>query len=188
MEQLTHVDLTDDQYRIEQSSVRNKYEAMDADGDTVLRGNHKMFEMQDEIHFTTADGTEVCTATANEAVDIASDYHLTDSKTGEDIVILDNDFSLLQDTWRIRDPADRSVVAEISSRGALVTLGRKLLPVGGWIPRKFEITDDNGTCIGSIAEEIAVRDRYDITIDTETAVPSVAIVAGAMVIDAIQGN
>ena len=35
------VDLTDDSYTVEQSLIRNKYAASDADGNTVLRGKQK---------------------------------------------------------------------------------------------------------------------------------------------------
>lgn len=188
MEQISLVDFDDDRYRIEQTAVRNKYKVMDSGGNTVLRGNHEMFEMKDEFHFTDGDGTDVLTAKAEGTMDIAGDYLLRDSQTEENIVVLDNDFSIFQDTWRIRDVDDQSVLAEINSRGALVTLARKLLPVGGWIPHKYEIADESGERAGSIEGQFAFQDRYEITIDGASSVPKEAIVAGAVVIDAIQGN
>lgn len=182
------VDLTDDHYTVEQHSIRNKYEAMDAAGNTVLRGKHEMFKVKDEFPFTDADGNDAFTIKASGMMDIAGDYLLTDSQTGDELVILDNDFSIFQDTWTIRDAEDRSVLAEITSRGALITLARKLLPFGEWIPHKYEIVDETGDHVGQIDGQFSLKDRYEISIDDAGSVPKEPIVAGAMVIDAIQGN
>jgi uncharacterized protein YxjI len=121
-------------------------------------------------------------------LDIAGDYLLTDSQTGEDIVVLDNNFSLLQDTWRIRDAEDGSLIAKITSRGGLITVGRKVLPVGQFIGHKFEITDAEGDAVGTIESDYAIRDQYEITITDASSVPPGPIVVGTIVIDAIQGN
>lgn len=187
MEQIDQVALTDDQYTVMKTSVRNKYEATDSDGKSILRGNHEMFEMQDEFNITDANEDDVYNVEASEAIDIAGTYLLTDTQTGEEIALLDNDFSLLQDTWRIRDPADQSVLAELNSRGAPFALARKVLPVGGLIKRAYEISDETGSHIGSITEKHSVRTQYEITIEDASTVPKAAIVVGAMVIDGIQG-
>lgn len=187
MEQVSHLPLSDDEYTVKQTSVRNEYEARDARGNTILRGNHEMFELQDTFQFTDTDGDEVFTVEATGTMDIAGDYLLTDNRTGEDTVILDNDFSILQDTWRIRDADDQSLLAEMNSRGALYTVGRKLLPIGGWIPRRYEITDEAGDHVGVIEEQVSARDQYEISIEDAGTVPTESIVVGAMVIDAIQG-
>jgi len=182
------VDLSDDRYTVEQHSIRNKYEAMDAEGNTVLRGKHEMFKVKDEFPFTDPDGNEAFTIKASGVMDIAGDYLLTDGQTGDELVILDNDFSILQDTWTIRDADDRSVLAEITSRGAVITLARQFLPFGEWIPHKYEIVDETGAHVGQIDGQFSLKDRYEISIDDASSVPKEPIVAGAMVIDAIQGN
>ena len=182
------VELTDDRYTVEQSLVRNKYRALDAAGNTVLRGKQKLFKLKEEFPFSDADGDDVFTVKASGIIDVAGDYLLTDARTGEDLVILDNDFSILQDTWTIRDADTGAKLAEINSRGALVTLARNYLPFGGWIPHKYEITDANGGHVGSIHGQFSLRDRYEITIDDASNVPKEPVVAAAMVIDAIQGN
>lgn len=180
--------LPDDQYTVEQSLIRNKYKALDAGGNTVLRGRQKRFRMKEEFPFTDADGNDVFTVKAGSIIDVAGDYILTDSQTGEDLVILDNDYSLFQDTWRIRDSDTKSKIAEINSRGALMALARNKLPFGEWIPQKYEITDADGNHVGSIHGQISLRDRYEISIDDASTVPKEPIVAAAMVIDAIQGH
>ncbi|ELY84689.1 LURP-one-related/scramblase family protein [Natrinema altunense] len=182
------IELTDDRYTVEQGFVRNKYKALDVDGNVVLRGKQKMLKMKEKFPFVDADGNEVFTVKAGGLIDVANNYVLSDAQTGEDIVILDNDYSLLQDTWKIRDATTEAKLAEINSRGAMVTVARNVVPFGGWIPHKYEITDQKGTHVGSIEGQFSLRDRYEIVIDDASTVPKEPIVAAAMVIDAIQGN
>ena len=56
------------------------------------------------------------------------------------------------------------------SRGALYTLGRKLLPAGRGIAHKYEITDAEDNTVGSIEGEFALSDfdQYEVTL-TETS-------------------
>ena len=186
------LDLSSTEYTVEQTGTdknfRPEYEARDVTGDTIFRCTHQMYEETDTFPFVDSDGTELFTVEATGSWDIAGDYLLTDSQTGEELVVLDNDFSLFQDTWRIRNAADESLLAEITSRGALFTLGRKLLPVGQWIGHQFEIADADGTSVGTIESGFAVFDQYEITISDRSSVPLGPIVAGTVVMDAIQGN
>ncbi|WP_247003747.1 LURP-one-related/scramblase family protein [Halosolutus gelatinilyticus] len=182
------IELTDDRYTVEQSLIRNKYRALDAVGDVVLQGKQKMFKMKEEFPFVDGDGNEVFTVKAGGIIDVAGNYVLSDAQTGEDLVVLDNDFSFFQDTWIVRDATTEEKLAEINSRGAVVTLARNVVPFGGWIPHKYEITDREGGHVGSISGQFSLRDRYEIVIDDASTVPKEPIVAAAMVIDAIQGN
>jgi len=182
------IDLSDDSYTVEQSLIRSKYKAMDAAGNVVLRGKQKMLKMKEQFPFVDANGDEVFEVNAGGIIDVAGNYVLTDSKTGEDIVILDNDYSIFQDTWKIRDASTEAKIAEINSQGALVTIARNVVPFGGWIPHKYEITDQDGNHVGNIDGQFSLKDRYEITIDDASTVPKEPIIAAAMVIDAIQGN
>jgi len=182
------VDLSDDSYTVVQSLVRNKYRATDSAGSVVLRGKQKMLKLKEEFPFVDADGNPVFEVKAGGIIDVAGDYMLTDSRTGEDVVILDNDYSMLQDTWTVRDADTEAALAKIDSRGALATVARNVLPFGHWIPHRYEITDADGGHVGTIAGKFSLRDTYEITIDDATGVPKEAVVAAAMVIDAIQGN
>ncbi|WP_256297969.1 LURP-one-related/scramblase family protein [Haloarchaeobius salinus] len=185
---ISGIELTDDRYTVVQSLIRNKYRAEDAAGNVVLRGKQKMFKMKEEFPFVDGNGEDVFTVKAGSIIDVAGNYMLSDARTGEDIVVLDNDFSLLQDTWRIRDARTEEVLARIDSRGAMVTLARNFIPFGELIPHKYEITDANGNHVGRIDGQFSFKDKYDIVIDDASAVPKEPIVAAAMVIDAIQGN
>ncbi len=186
---LSTIDFDDDRYTVEQSLIRNKYAAYDSAGDLVLRGKQKLLKMKEEFPFVDADGEEVFTVKAGGVIDVAGNYAITDAATGDRVAILDNDFSLLQDTWTVRDGETEAVIARIDSRGAAVTLARNLIPiVGPLIPHKYEITDQQGGHVGTISGQFSLKDRYDITIDDASSVPKDAIIAAAMVIDAIQGN
>jgi len=182
------IKLTDDSYAVEQSLVRNKYKAMDKAGNVVIRGKQKMFKLKEEFPFVDAQGNEVFTVKAGGIMDVAGNYVLSDAQTGEEIVILDNDYSILQDTWTIRDARTEAKIAEINSQGAAITIARNVVPFGGWIPHKYEITDVDGNHVGNIDGQFSLKDRYEITIDDASNVPKEAIIAAAMVIDAIQGN
>jgi len=182
------IELRDNRYTVVQSLVRNKYRAEDQRGNVVLRGKQKLFKMKEEFPFVDADGNDVFTVKAGGIIDIAGNYLLRDAQTGEDVVILDNDYSIFRDVWRIRDPHTEAKIAEISSRGAVVTLARNLLPFGIVLPHKYEITDAEGGHVGRISGRLSLQDRYDIVIDDASDVPKESIIVAAMVIDAIQGN
>lgn len=188
----TALNLSGSQYTVEQTGTdknfQPEYEARDVTGETIFRCTHQMYEGNDTFPFLDTDGTELFAVEASGNWDIAGDYLLTDSQTGKELVVLDNDFSLFQDTWRIRDAEDESLLAKIKSRGALFTVGRKILPVGQWVGHKFEITDAEGTAVGTIESGFGVFDQYEITISDSSSVPMDPIVAGTVVIDAIQGN
>jgi uncharacterized protein YxjI len=185
---ITGIDLSGDRYVVEQSLVRNKYKATDSNGNVVLRGKQKLFKLKERFPFVDADGEDVFEVKAGGIIDVAGNYVLTDSRTDEDVVVLDNDVSILRDTWTIRDAGDESKIAEINSRGALVTLARNVVPFGEWIPHKYEITDRDGDHVGTIAGTFSLRDRYEIVIDDASDVRKEPVIAAAMVIDAIQGN
>jgi uncharacterized protein YxjI len=186
---ISGIELQDDEYTVIQGIVRNKYRAVDAAGETVLRGKQELFRLKEKFPFVDGDGEEVFTVTASSVVDIAGDYVLTDAQTDEPVVILDNDFSLLQDTWTVRDPETNEALAEINSRGAVFTLARNLLPFGELIPHKYEISDAQDMHVGSIDGQFTLfKDTYAVTIDDASTVPKEPIIAAAMVIDAIQGN
>jgi len=179
----------DDSYTVEQSLIRNKYAAKDNQGRTVLKGKQKLMKMKEEFPFTDGEGNEVFKVKAKGVVDIAGDYVLIDSRTEEEVVVLDNDFSLLKDVWKIRDPDTEDVIAEIESRGALVSLLRGISSlIDLLVPQKYEITDASGNHVGTIEGHVSFRDRYDIEIDDAREVPKEVTIASAMVIDAIQNN
>jgi uncharacterized protein YxjI len=182
------IDLTDDSYTVTQGWIRNKFKATDSEGSVVLRGKQKLLKLKEQFPFTDGDGNEAFEIKAGGIIDVAGNYVLTDSQTDDDLVILDNDYSIFKDTWKIRDADTEAKLAEINSRGALTTLVRKVVPLGHWIPHKYEITDSQGDHVGNIDGKFSLRDTYEVSVDDASDVPTEPVVAAAMVIDVIQGN
>ncbi len=184
--------LSSTEYTVEQTgmdkNLRPEYEAVDVTGDTIFRCTYNMYEGKDTFPFVDEADNVLFTVKASEKLDIAGDYLLTEKQADEPLVVLGNDISLIQDTWRIRDADDGSLLAKITSRGGLITLARKLLPVGQFIGHKFEITDADGNSVGAIESDLAIHDQYDVSISDASSVPIDTIVAATVVIDGIQGN
>ncbi|QCC61789.1 hypothetical protein NP511_21835 [Natrinema thermotolerans] len=184
------LDLSADQYTVEQNLIRNQYTALDDRGNTVLEGKQKTFELKEEFPFVDADGDDVFTVTAQQIRDYEGQYVLTDARSGEDVVVLDHEYSLLEQimgaTWTIRDPETDAELAAITSRKFVGLFRTGLL--GNLIPHHYEITDADGGHVGSISGQLSMKDRYDIEIDDASSVPRVPVVAAAMVIDAIEGH
>ncbi len=185
---LSGIELTDDEYRVVQSLVRNKYRAYDSAGNLVLKGKQKMFRMKEEFPFVDADDNPVFTVTAGGVFDVAGNYTLTDDVTGEPVVVLDQNWTWITDRWKLRDPDTEAVIAEINSKSKFVDFLRGLSDIFTLIPHEYEIIDADGDHVGSIDGQFSLKDEYVITIDDTSDVPKEAIVAAAMVIDAIEGN
>ena len=69
---------------------------------------------------------------------------------------------------------------------------RLAAPVGFSKPlreRKVKsVTDADGGHVGRIEGQFSFRGRYEVPVDDASSVPKEAVVAAAMVIDAIQGS
>jgi uncharacterized protein YxjI len=185
---ISGIELQDDEYTVIQGIVRNKYRAVDAAGETVLRGKQELFRLKEKFPFVDGDGEEVFTVTASSVVDIAGDYVLTDAQTDEPVVILDNDFSLLQDTWTVRDPESGDTLATIESKNKVLEGLRSVISVANLIPNKYEIFDADGAHVGDITGQFSLRDTYTVTIDNAGNVPREAVVAAACVLDALENQ
>ena len=185
---LAGIELTDDEYRVVQSLFRNKYRAYDSAGELVLQGKQKMLKMKEEFPFVGPGGDPVFTVKAGGILDVAGNYTLTDDVTGDPVVVLDENYTLLTDRWKLRDPDTESIIAEITSQSTLVEALRYFSDVFSILPHKYEITDADGDHVGSIEGKFSLKDEYVVRIDDASDVPKEAIVAAAMVIDAIEEN
>ena len=182
------LDLTGDEYRVVQSLVRNKYKAYDADGNPVLRGKQKMFKLKEEFPFVDADGNSAFTVKASGVLDFAGDYALVDDRTGETVVVLDRNFTFVHDAWTIRDPDTGNPVAEIKSKSKVVSFLRHVHELFSLIPHAYEITTPDGRHVGTIDGQFSLKDTYVVRVDEAEGIPKEAVVAAAMVVDAIEGN
>ncbi|WP_232687236.1 LURP-one-related/scramblase family protein [Halobacterium zhouii] len=182
---ISTLQLDDDRYEVTQSLVRNKYAARDSAGDVVLRGKQKMLKMKEQFPFETGDGDPAFTVKAGGILDVAGNYAIVDEGTGDEVVVLDKKFTLLRTRWRIRDPDTGDILATIKSKSKLYSLLKHFVDV---LPPKYKIVDPDGDHVGRISGQFSLRDKYTVEIDDASDVPKEAVVAAAMVIDAIEGN
>ena len=185
---ISGLELRDDEYTVVQSLFRNRYRAYDSNGTLVLQGKQKMLKMKERFPFLDGDGEPVFTVEAGGILDVAGDYTLVDAVTEEPVVVLDNNWSLLTDVWKVRDPQTEALLATIRSKSRVAEVLRSIHSLLGLLPHKYEITDQAGSHVGSIDGRFSLRDVYDVRIDDPSDVPKEPVVAAAMVVDAIEGN
>jgi uncharacterized protein YxjI len=185
---ISTVDLSDDRYEVQQSLVRNKYAVSDSAGTVVLRGKQKMFKLKEEFPFVTGDGEDAFSVKAGGIMDVAGNYAIVDAGTGEEVVVLDEDFSLFVENWTVRDPDTGAALATIRSKNKLLSALRHLVGAANLIPNKYEIFDADGGHVGDIEGQFSMRDAYTVTIDDASDVPKEAVIAAACVLDALENK
>jgi uncharacterized protein YxjI len=185
---ISTVDLSDDRYEVKQSMVRNKYTVRDSAGEVVLRGKQKMFKLKEEFPFVTGDDEDAFSVKAGGIVDIGGNYAIVDAGTGEEVVVLDEDYSLFMENWTIRDPETGDALATIRSKSKLMAGLRHLVSVANLVPNKYEIFDADGGHVGDIEGQFSLRDTYTVTIDDASGVPKEAVVAAACILDALENQ
>jgi uncharacterized protein YxjI len=185
---ISTVDLDDDRYEVTQSAIRNKYVVRDSTGDVVLRGKQKLFKLKEEFPFVTGDGEDAFTVTAGGIMDVAGNYAITDAGTGEEVVVLDEEFSLFVENWTVRDPDSGESLATIRSKSKLLSALRHLVSVANLVPNKYEIFDASGAHVGDIEGKFSLRDSYTVRIDDASNVPKEAVIAAACILDALENQ
>ncbi|MGQ3328398.1 hypothetical protein [Halorubrum sp. FL23] len=185
---ISTVDLDGDRYEVTQSMVRNKYTVHDGAGDIVLRGKQKLFKLKEEFPFVTGDGDDAFSVKAGGIMDIAGNYAITDAGTGEEVVVLDEDYSLFMENWTIRDPETGEALATIRSKNKLLAALRHLVGAANLVPNKYEIFDADGDHVGDIEGKFSLRDAYTVTIDDASDVPKEAVIASACILDALENK
>ncbi len=185
---ISTVTLDDDRYEVKQSAIRNKYVVRDSAGNVVLRGKQKMFKMKEEFPFVTGDDADAFTVKAGGIMDVAGNYAITDAGTGEEVVVLDEDYSLVTENWTIRDPDSGEALASIRSKNKVLSALRHLVSVANLIPNKYEIFDTDGKHVGDIEGKFSLRDAYTVSIDDASNVPKEAVIAAACVLDALENK
>lgn len=183
---LSRIDFSDNKYVLKQKAVRNAYKLYDSDENEILNTKQKLLKMKEEFPFNDSDGNEVFTVKAEQVMDIAGDYAITDSGTGEKIAVLKKEFSILVHKWRVQD-AEGNDIALIQSRGKFVGLMRSLSDIAQLFPHRYTIENAEGEQIGTIQGKFSLRDRYEIELDEEIENKE-SILAAAVTIDALEGN
>ncbi|MXR21838.1 LURP-one-related/scramblase family protein [Halobacterium bonnevillei] len=185
---ISTVVLDDDTYEVRQSLIRNKYAVRDSTGTVVLRAKQKLFKLKEQFPFVTGDDEPAFTVTAGGMLDIGGTYTIVDDGTGEEVVVLDEDYSLFVENWTVRDPETGDALATIKSKSKLLAALRHLVGAANLFPNKYEIFDPSGGHVGDIAGTFSLRDTYTVTVDDASDVPKEAVVAAACVLDALENE
>jgi uncharacterized protein YxjI len=185
---ISTVVLDDDTYEVRQSLIRNKYAVRDSTGTVVLRAKQKLFKLKEQFPFVTGDDEPAFTVTAGGMLDIGGTYTIVDDGTGEEVVVLDEDYSLFVENWTVRDPETGDALATIKSKSKLLAALRHLVGAANLFPNKYEIFDPSGGHVGDIAGKFSLRDTYTVTVDDASDVPKEAVVAAACVLDALENE
>jgi uncharacterized protein YxjI len=186
MASLSNIEFRDNQYTVKQKAVRNAYKVYDSAGNEVLSAKQKLMKMKEEFPFKDPQGNDVFSVKAEQVMDIAGDYAITDSRSGEKVAVLSQDFTLMVQRWHIEDPNGREI-AEIESRGKLVGLLRAFSSIASLLPHRYTIEDSEGNQIGMIDGKFGLRDKYEIEVD-EGLENKEAVLAAAVTIDALEGD
>lgn len=179
------IDLTDDEYMVKQRAVRNAYKVYDSSDNEILRAKQKLLKMKEEFPFKDPEDNEIFHIKAQKVMDIAGDYSLIDSETGETVAILSKEFSILKHQWDIKNKKGEQI-AHIESRGRIVGFLRFVSDLASLLPHRYSIESD-GEKIGQIQGKFSIRDRYKIILEGEFKEKE-AIIASAIAIDALEAN
>lgn len=185
---ISTVDLNDDHYEVKQSAIRNKYAVRDGAGKVVLRAKQKMFKIKEEFPFVTGDGQDAFTVKAGGIMDVAGNYTIRDAGTDEEVVVLDEDLSLLVENWTIRNPDTGEALATIQSKSKLLSALRHLSSAANLFSNKYEIFDADGDHVGDIEGKFSLRDTYTVSIDDASDIPKEAVIASACILDALENK
>ena len=185
---LKGVELVDNEYKVVQALFRNKYKAYDASGDLVLQGKQKMLKLKEEFPFLDGDGEPAFTVKAGGVLDVAGNYALIDEVTDETVIAIEKKWTMVNHRWKLRDPETEALIAEINSKSTIAAFLRDSSALFSLIPHTYEIIDADDDHVGTIESKLSLKDKYTITIDDTSDVPREAVVAAAMVIDALEGN
>jgi uncharacterized protein YxjI len=147
-----------------------------------------MFKLKEEFPFVTGDDEDAFSVKAGGIMDIGGNYAIIDAGTGEEVVVLDEDYSIFVENWTIRDPDTGEALATIRSKNKLLSALRHLVGAANFIPNKYEIFDADGGHVGDIEGQFSLRDAYTVTIDDASDVPKEAVVAAACILDALENQ
>jgi uncharacterized protein YxjI len=184
---LSRIDFSDNSYTVKQRAVRNAYKVYNSTDEEVLQTKQKLFKMKEEFPFKDPEGNDVFSVKAENIMDIAGDYVITDSETGEKIAVLKKNFSVFVHSWEIEDGEGQSI-ASIESRGKIFGVVRTLSDIADLLPHKYSIRSPHGNEIGEIKQSFTlIKDRYEIELN-EGIENKEVILAAAITIDALEGN
>ena len=190
-----------DRFRIEQlvRPMVNLYRVSALAGDDgmtpVVFVRQKRMAIKEDIRFFADEdeNQELFRLKARSVFEVAGRYDV--EAGGERIGTLEKVFgrSLLRSTWRVLGP-DAGELAVAQEKSVPVALARRaidLVPYGQLVPIPYHFTiARNGSPLGELRREYAVRDRYvlDLSGDSARTIDRRLAIALAIALDALQSR
>jgi len=144
-----------------------------------------MFKLKEEFPFVTGDDDDAFSVKAGGIMDIAGNYAITDAGTGEEVVVLDEDYSLLAENWTIRDPDTGRRWRPFARRINCSLRSATSSPLRTSFRTSTRYSTPTATT-SATSRGFSLRDAYTVTIDDASDVPKEAVIASACVLDALE--
>lgn len=184
---ISKIDLDDNEYKVVQKLVRNKYKVFNSNDELVLKASQKLFRAKESFSFENSEGEPVFTVDAEQILDFSGDYTLKDAETGEAFAVLEKQFTLFQHSWKVKTP-DGEHLADITSRGSVTDFLRTFSELFALIPHKYTIDSPEGENLGVIQGKFSLKDKYSIKLEDSGDAPKEALIAAAVSADALEGD
>lgn len=184
---LSKIDLDDDEYRVKQALIRNKYQVFNSEDELVLKASQKLLKAKESFSFKNPKDEPVFDIDAEQVLDFSGDYTLTDPENEEPFAVLEKEFTLFQHKWNIKRP-DGELIATITSRSSILDFLRSFSEVISIIPHKYTVEDSEGKELGTISGKLNIRDEYIISINNTGQIPRELLIAAAVSADALEGD
>ncbi|HLG12972.1 MAG TPA: hypothetical protein VJH03_00390 [Blastocatellia bacterium] len=169
------------------------FHVYDPAGQVVLFANMKAFKLKEDIRLYTGEDmqSEVLLIKARRALDISSEYDVSDSQTGQKVGVLKRKGfkSIVRDEWLVMDTADQQIgsIREDSTTMALV---RRFIPFANLIPQRYD-GEVRGTPVCTFkqnANPFVMKISLDFSQDVSRLLDRRLGLAAAVLLCAIEGK
>jgi len=173
------------------SMMVNRYDVVMAnpdgsEGQLLAFAEQKRFAFKEQVTFFSDAGktTPVFGFKARAIMDLNAGYDVTDA-AGQQIGFFRKDFgaSLLRSTFHLEGPGYGGIGQE---RNQLIAILRRFTDIP-FLPVHFDVTDPSGAILLSSERQMAVRDKYTITVHDQRVDFRVAA-AFAVAVDALMAR
>lgn len=175
-------------YEVRQKlGIRTRYNVYEGDAEEpFLTSKKKSFKLKEDFRFSDPEsGDDLFRVRADSVLDISTAYDIVDERTGEQVgAVKRSVMSMFKHEYQLLDPEGNLVATVTEDSWIKAFLRRRVTTL---LPFSYSIDAPDGTHVGDISEQFALRDKYDIDLASDDIDPRLVVV-GAVVIDAIEGN
>ena len=169
-----------------------KFHVYNNEGELIGFSKQKAFKLKEDIRFYSDETMEtpVMGINARNIIDFSAAYDVTDSKSGEKVGALRRQgmSSFVQDEWHILDTADQQV-GKIQEDSMAMSLVRRLVPMGNWVPQSFHVYDNQENVFAMYRTHFnPFIHRMTVSIYENSPLSPHIVLAGAILLLAIEGR